>query len=447
LHEKVSCKAYISRMAYSSSEGSPQESQGKTKSGSPSGSISGSTKSNSGSNSGSGSINSNGSGGQGTNIDLIITRLQNELTRSQETNTDLGALKQGLGDLERVMVSNKDRRTDSKLASPKSLSGDENGGISFADYEKRLEHQSKIHTGELSKLQKSLSDTQAELEAYIQKTQLLEPLVTQDEILRRDLAQSAADLTRAKVERDLAKESMNELINEHQQEKDKLRKEQETALAELKKSHAEALDQLRKEVEQEKQSLKTSFEQEIEQLKEQHQQQQQETLKDQQQTTSFVEVQTRLEYEATTLRTENEQAQKKILSVIAEREAVTIELTRTKTALDEVQKVKEELAREVQELKELASLTPTSATATTTTTVLQTSSTRHVASTKKGGHKLNEDTIAKYEFSWAQFVFPMGGKKNPSQMGQPSTMIMSGGFMLVGIGAYVLWHRTGLNSN
>jgi hypothetical protein len=51
-------------------------------------------------------------GGQSDNIDLIISRLQSELTRSQETYADLGFLKQGLGELEKVFVVNtfdKDR--------------------------------------------------------------------------------------------------------------------------------------------------------------------------------------------------------------------------------------------------------------------------------------------------------------------------------------------------
>ena len=66
----------------------------RLKSGSPTGSGPNSLKSRSAS----------VSGGQGTNIDLIISRLQSELTRSQETNADLGALKQGLGELERTIT-------------------------------------------------------------------------------------------------------------------------------------------------------------------------------------------------------------------------------------------------------------------------------------------------------------------------------------------------------
>jgi len=43
-------------------------------------------------------------GGLSENIDLILSRLQNELTRSQETYADLGFLKHGLHELEKVFV-------------------------------------------------------------------------------------------------------------------------------------------------------------------------------------------------------------------------------------------------------------------------------------------------------------------------------------------------------
>jgi len=53
-------------------------------------------------------------------MDLIFSRLQNELLRSQETYADLGVLKQGLSDLEKSLVING-RETDNK-AGPTAIS-------------------------------------------------------------------------------------------------------------------------------------------------------------------------------------------------------------------------------------------------------------------------------------------------------------------------------------
>ncbi|KAI8602139.1 hypothetical protein EDD21DRAFT_85992 [Dissophora ornata] len=47
------------------------------------------------------------------------------------------------------------------------------------------------------------------------------------------------------------------------------------------------------------------------------------------------------------------------------------------------------------------------------------------------------------DFLWSQFVFPIA-KRNQSGLSQPSTMLLSGGFMLVGLGVYALWHKAGM---
>ena len=84
--------------------------------------------------------------GQSANIDLIISRLQGELTRSQEANANLGILKQGLGDLEKsIVVSTKE---DGSIPSPKNTEAtsvqDTAAAAAAANYQKQLEEHTQV---------------------------------------------------------------------------------------------------------------------------------------------------------------------------------------------------------------------------------------------------------------------------------------------------------------
>lgn len=92
-------------------------------------------------------------GGQSDNIDLIISRLQSELARSQETYADLGFLKQGLGELEKVFVvntSDKERhplattQTNGHSTSANGQSPHHNGSPAAIDYERILKEKDLV---------------------------------------------------------------------------------------------------------------------------------------------------------------------------------------------------------------------------------------------------------------------------------------------------------------
>ncbi|KAF9133970.1 hypothetical protein BGW39_008457 [Mortierella sp. 14UC] len=431
LHEKVACRIYISRMSYPTPGGSPQDSHARLRSGSPPGSGN-STKT---------TTATSGTAGQSANIDLIISRLQGELTRSQEANANLGILKQGLGDLEKSIVVSSKEESASSIPSPKSPEASL-PGVDAVDYKRLLEEQTQAHQEEITKLNKSLDETQAQLDAYIQKTELLEPLVAEDEILRRDIAQSIAELSNARLERDMAKDSMNELINEHQQSLEALRKEQETIFAALEATHKENMERLAREATQAQELLTVRFQEELAIA-----------LKSvalpapvEPEPVPVVDT-SALEKELALLQESVGKQAKQIQELQAEKTSVSLALTEAKK---EIVRTAKEL-KEVQERasrQELASLTPTIAAASTalshhqnghassTTTTTTTSLTTAVSSAQ-----ISDGTVSKYEFSWAQFVFP-GNKKDQHHLKQPSTVLMSSGVMLVGIGAYVFLRKS-----
>ncbi|KAG0342156.1 hypothetical protein BG000_006663 [Podila horticola] len=426
LHEKVACKIYISRMSYPTPGGSPQEAHAKLKSGSPSGSGSNSFKTNSGFNSGS---------GLSANIDLIISRLQNELTRSQETNGDLGALKQGLGELEKAfVVTGKEAKTNAENTHVDASAQVAAAlAASAAEHEKKLEETKQDHSAQVLQLTTVLTETKAELAAYVQKTQLMEPLVAEDEILRAKFAQTTADLSKAKAERDSTKDSMNKLINEHQQAMETLRKEQEAVLARLEETHKNTLEQLARDTALAQDVMNLKHHQELAQVTE--------MLSNQViQSTSTAN----LESEIATLKTQVQNLQE----TVQDQDRQVQELKSEKAELHrKLEDTNAELSHAAQELKvqrekstseDLSSLTPTSPTSPSAGSIT-TKSTASSSSSQDG-------SVSKYEFSWSQFVFPMA-KKNPSHPHQPPTIFLSGGFMLVGLGAYVLWHKAGLVSN
>ncbi|KAF9114601.1 hypothetical protein BGX27_010357 [Mortierella sp. AM989] len=412
LHEKVACKIYISRMSsYPTPGGSPQESHAKLHSGSPTSSESNSVKSNS------------VSGGQSTNIDLIISRLQNELTRSQETNADLGSLKQGLGELERAITvpAKEDEKAGSETLDQ------------AVNLHRLLEENNKVHAVEVTKLNKQLEVAQSEVNAYIQKIQFLEPLVAEDEILKRDIAQSAAELTQVKLERDLAKDSMNELINEHQQSMSVLQKEHQAMMVAMEANHKETLERLTREA---------NLAQEL--LAQRHQEDLAKALQSAPPSSAestLASLETKLEALQKTVDNQT----KMIQELTTEKKTLSQELLETRAEVLKVEKKLEEATRPIQ--AGLSSLSPTSP--TSTTIICKNPECRdQVLTTKSASTRTttsgrdSKDLVTRIEFSWVQFLL-LKGKKNPPQLNQPSTILMSGGFMLVGIGAYVFWHKGG----
>ncbi|KAF9544778.1 hypothetical protein EC957_011682 [Mortierella hygrophila] len=434
LHEKVACRIYISRMSYPTPGGSPQDSHAKLKTGSPPGS---------GSSYKTTPTTTSATAGQSANIDLIISRLQGELTRSQEANANLGILKQGLGDLEKsIVVSTKE---DGFIPSPKSPEATPvQDTAAAANYQKQLEEHTQAHKEELAKLNKSLEETQAELDAYIQKTQLLEPLVAEDEILRRDIAQSIAELSKVRLERDMAKDSMNELINEHQQALEVMRKEQEINFAALETAHKDTMDRLVREAALAQEALTAKFQEDLALALQAATPAPAPAPVEPEPVVAPVPVvdTSALEKELALQETVAKQT-KQIQELQVEKTAVSLALTEAKNEVvkiaKELKKVQEHASREQ---KELASLTPTLASsaalshhqnghaATTTITTVTTASSA----------KTLEGNVSKYEFAWARFMFPVD--KNRQHLKQPSTVLMSGSVMLVGLGAYVFLRKS-----
>ncbi|KAF9563273.1 hypothetical protein EC968_004886 [Mortierella alpina] len=416
LHEKVACKIYISRLSYPTPGGSPQDSHAKAKASSPTGT--GPTSK---------SSTSTVQGGQSANIDLIISRLQNELTRSQETNANLGVLKQGLGELEKAIVVSA--KENGKAGSPKAAEALIQV-TNAVKYEELIEQNTQAHALEIAKMTKMLEETQAELDAYIQKTRLLEPLVAEDEILRRDLTQASAELTTVKLERDLAKDSMNDLINEHQQALDNLRKEQESALAVLESTHKENLERVAREA---------AMAQELLIFKHQ------EDLSKALQAAAAPSTASEPSEDVDSLKAEVSklQAQMVELQAAVQKQAEHgHQLAAAKeTMAQELAKAKREnagLIKELQALQEaaknsahdpLSTLTPTSPTNTTSTLITQeqnghgqtsTKTTTTTTTTSSGPTKRPNGVISKHETSWTQFIF-LAGKKNSLQLNQASS--------------------------
>ncbi|KAF9093443.1 hypothetical protein BGX23_003315 [Mortierella sp. AD031] len=373
LHEKVSCKIYISRMSYPTPGSSPQDSHAKLKPISPSASGVNSIKTNP----------APAHGGQSDNIDLIISRLQSELTRSQETYADLGYLKHGLG-----------------------------------------------------------------------------PLKAENESLCQSLSQSNAGLAEANSKMSMVMASLEEMTIRHKDELEEQRRGQEAALAELEATHKHRIDQLVQDADQEQEALMAKHKEGLAAVIAQHS-----TLQQQQDSRD-------LEAEVLQLREEVQQLQQS-----DEKKSTLIdELTKMNSDLDRLmEETKAELEKALQQVSELQqrnnridleSLTPTlpssgknvsmeelgdrreASSSSSTASTLSNASTSTSDSPDKAAtlHTSDELCDSNHEFSWAQFVFPIA-KKNQHHMNQPSTMLLSGGFMLVGLGVYALWHKAGMSIN
>ncbi|KAG0377126.1 hypothetical protein BGX24_006660 [Mortierella sp. AD032] len=250
LHEKVSCKIYISRMSYPTPGSSPQDSHAKLKPVSPSASGVNSMKTNS----------SPAHGGQSDNIDLIISRLQSELTRSQETYADLGFLKHGLGELEKVFIVNtkdKDRhlQTTTQTNGHSTSANGQSSQLKSSppiDYERILKEKDLEHAAEISRMAESLRQARAEAESHrIQ----LGPLKAENESLCENLSQSNSGLAEANSKMGHIMASMEEMTVRHRIEIEEQRRHREVALADLETIHKQKIDQLVQDADQEQEDL------------------------------------------------------------------------------------------------------------------------------------------------------------------------------------------------
>lgn len=246
---------------------------------------------------------------------------------------------------------------------------------------------------EVAKLNKQLEETQGEVEAYLQKIQILEPLVAEDEILRRDIAQSGAELTKIKLERDLAKDSMNELITEHQQVMDSLRKEHEAAMAAMEAMHKDTLLRIQRESTMAQEALSRKHETLLEEAK---------TPDTQELEALRLEVPS-LKADVTSLEQTVEKQTKEIQELSAGKADLIQQLSDANAEL--VRKDKELLlAKQRIELEELAALTPTSPSIITVASICKQCSGPLTTTTLTSSTIITKDpknVATKHESSWS----------------------------------------------
>lgn len=257
-------------------------------------------------------------------------------------------------------------------------------------------------------MRRTLDDTQAELDAFVQKTRLLEPLVAEEEILRRDLMQSAVELTTVKLERDMAKGSVNELIAEHHKIMEGLRKEQETVMALLEAQQKENLEQLVREAALAQELLTVKHREDLANaLRHSVSISQAEQEKNEDLTKLHLEISS-IRSEIGALRHTIETQAIEIAELASEKTVLAKELTAAKTEVDLA-------VKELQEAKVLSTKESDLAFSKNdagaickhpechepATMVLSTTET--TATKSRGSSK---DVVTKREFSWAQF-FPM----------------------------------------
>ncbi|KAG0271216.1 hypothetical protein BGZ95_000979, partial [Linnemannia exigua] len=399
-------------------------------------------------------------GGQSDNIDLIISRLQSELTRSQETYADLGFLKHGLGELEKVFIINtKDK--DRHLATTTQTYGHStsaNGQSSQfkspppVDYERILKEKDLEHAAEISRMAESLRQARAEAESHrIQ----LGPLKAENESLCENLSQSNSGLAEANSKMGHIMASMEEMTVRHRIEIEEQRRHREVALADLETIHKQKIDQLVQDADQEQEDLTTKHKAELATVHAEY-----DTLQQQQGSHD-------LEKEVQQLQEEVQQ----LRQVDQTRSSIVEELKKANTDLNQrLEDTKAELEKALQQVSDLQqrnnrtdleSLTPTLPSSIKNVSLEDSGDRRSgSSSTASTGSNASMSTVdspaktttaqssdeqcdSKHEFSWTQFVFPMA-KKNQAYMNQPSTMLLSGGFMLVGLGVYALWHKAGM---
>ncbi|KAG0364629.1 hypothetical protein BGZ54_007319 [Gamsiella multidivaricata] len=210
-------------------------------------------------------MNSAAIGGQSENIDLIISRLQNELTRSQETYADLGFLKHSLGELEKAIVFNgDDRDTQNKSFANTNGRSYSMTDASSTDYEKRLEQKDKEHAAEIARLVKGFEETKAEMER--QRERELQFAREENESARRAQERANVALNDAASKMDFIMTRINNMIKEHEQELDIVQKERAAALvslATMEAKHKDELNRLVLEADAEQEGLTRKHEREL----------------------------------------------------------------------------------------------------------------------------------------------------------------------------------------
>ncbi|KAF9969611.1 hypothetical protein BGZ73_007979, partial [Actinomortierella ambigua] len=204
----------------------------------------------------------NHGGGQDSNFDLLVSRLQHELVRSQETNSDLQQIRHGLDDLGKVFVVTKQQQQQSRKNSVHSMNGGGHhpqikaaaataGSPTAVDYERLMEERAKAHAAELERVTRQLETVQSDLEQQLSQTKDdMASVIADSDAMRKELAEALGELTQVKLERDQAKDMLAELAAEQAQTLELLRKEQEAAVIALEAFHAAALERLTNEARQ-----------------------------------------------------------------------------------------------------------------------------------------------------------------------------------------------------
>ncbi|KAF9163709.1 hypothetical protein DFQ26_002230 [Actinomortierella ambigua] len=469
LHEKVACRIFISRLALSSSGSPPNDARIRSGSTASLASTKGQGGANGTANGTQSGALPNHGGGQDSNFDLLVSRLQHELVRSQETNGDLQQLRHGLDDLGKVFVVTKQQQQQSRKNSIHSQNGGHHhhsqikaaSASPTIDYDRLMEERAMRHAAELEKMARQLETVQSEMEQQMLRSKEdMATVISESDTMRKELAEAMVEMTQVKLERDQAKDMLAELAAEQTQTLESLRTEQEAAVIALEAFHAAALERLTIEARQAREEMVQTHQMDMARALEAARQEIEEWKKTSatgpnharekdleiQVLTSALEGTHKL-VESLEKKVKLQQAEVRLLK--DNREGLAKELQAEK------EKVRE-LTRQTEYLATLTPTSPTSATtpgspngssaslpssvSTTTVTVMtptgKTEGSKKMAATTPNGHHQHHP----HEFSWAQFVFPMA-KRNQPLMNQPSTMLMSGGFMLVGLGAYVLWHR------
>ncbi|KAI1319764.1 hypothetical protein EDD11_003149 [Mortierella claussenii] len=445
LHEKVSCKIYISRMSYPTPGSSPQDSHAKIKSVSPARTGVNSVKTNSVS----------APGGQSENIDLIISRLQNELTRSQETYADLGFLKHGLGELEKSMISASSHDQDKDVKARMTSTN----GSSSTEYQRLLGQRDKDHAAEISRLVKGFDEIKAQLEA--QRAREIKMYQEENETLRRSQEKASEALERAASKLDFIMARTNTMIQEHKQELEAMQKNHEAALENLEAKHKDDINRLVLEADAEQEGLTRKHNRELAEAVAKAQAGASDKATESQNHLKAEKELTLLKKEVESLQQSKDAEIRKVETLIQEKLDLHQRLESVKADLR-----KRDL--QASQGSDLETLTPTLSTSNdstgnkgvplSTTATARSTADPEENDTLSSGQKTKSikdttfpahvpgDSEPRHDFSWSQFVFPIA-KKNQPGLHQPSTMLLSGGFMLVGLGVYALWHKVGMTAN
>ncbi|GJJ75253.1 hypothetical protein EMPS_07611 [Entomortierella parvispora] len=539
LHEKVSCKIYLSRKNMLTSGTAPQDSIAKQKLTSTPGPGVYSTKTHSTSTAASAAAAAAAvatPGGLSENIDLILSRLQNELTRSQETYADLGFLKHGLHELEKVFVvttniQDTNNATSSTIAEPEEMkdhsSGPKlNGGGQPAanttasasspsssspsssspppqanhppfqiatgssnDHDRSQEH---AHLQEISRLTIALEEVTAELGNSIERIQTLERQLNEE---RQVFEEEQQNHFQQQLEADRTRERLDQLTAELDQVSQRHRTELETAVTELEATHKEHVDRLVLEADQEHETLAKELrnvhteelekleslrveetrvlEKELREVKQQLQNSQKESQQHQHpQQLQHQQPREQEQQDIPATRDDRDSIPESHEEHLAQMAAVRKELARAHKEIQELKKDRQGWKPHLQEEDyssngnghgnghhntngdsngSLETLTPNS---TTSEEGQDTAKSKSISS--EGASDVGAATAAwvqdtsrsegdtGQEFSWTQFAFPMD-KRNQAFISQPpSTMLLSGVFLLIGLGVYALWHKAGM---